>query len=151
MALYAVRGGEGPTWSVAEVRSLLQLAQRSFKLCRPFSWHEGPILEDLKKLEKEVARAAAARPGAQRLPQCCWATVLLGHLERVALPFPLSPQLPRVPGGGLEAGSQGGVRTAGGAARRRRLGGRCGCQAMAAVQRGGQMVMQFFCLPGGLG
>lgn len=69
MALYAVRGGEGPTWSVAEVRSLLQLAQRSFKLCRPFSWHEGPILEDLKKLEKEVARAAAARPGAQRLPQ----------------------------------------------------------------------------------
>lgn len=72
-------------------------------------------------------------------------SVLLGHPERVALPVPLSPQLPRVPGGGLEAGAQGGVRTAGGAARRRRLGGRCGCQAIAAVQCG-LTLMQLLCL-----
>lgn len=68
VALYAMRGGEGPTWSLAEVRGLLELAGRSFKLGRPYTWHEEPMLKDLKRMEAEVEAAAAARPGAERLP-----------------------------------------------------------------------------------
>lgn len=69
MALYVVRGSEGRTWPLAEVRSLLQLAGRSFKLSKPYSWHAEPVLKEFKSLEAEVAAAAAARPGARRLPQ----------------------------------------------------------------------------------
>ena len=65
---YMMRAGEGPTWSLAEARALLQQAGGFLKLSKPWLWFRSPLLDDVKALTRQVEEAAAARPGAERLP-----------------------------------------------------------------------------------
>lgn len=50
LALLMLHGAEGRTWPLAEVRSLLQLAQRSFKLCKPWQFADNNLLKLTKSL-----------------------------------------------------------------------------------------------------
>lgn len=65
---YMMRAGEGPTWSLAEARALLQQAGGFLKLSKPWLWFRSPLLDDVKALTRQVEEAAATRPGAERLP-----------------------------------------------------------------------------------
>ncbi|PRW57455.1 N-lysine methyltransferase SMYD2 [Chlorella sorokiniana] len=79
IAFYMLHGAEGPTWPLAEVRSLVQQALRSFRLCKAWQFSDNFLLEWLKQLQRQVAEAAAARPGAERLP-------LVASLEDTGVP-----------------------------------------------------------------
>ena len=68
VALYVLHGAEGPTWPLAEVRTLLQQTERGLKLCRPWLFADSILREQTKNQRRNVAEAAAARPGALQLP-----------------------------------------------------------------------------------
>jgi len=68
VALYVLHRAEGPTWPLAEVRTLLQQTERGLKLCRPWLFADSILREQTKNQRQNVAEAAAARPGALQLP-----------------------------------------------------------------------------------
>lgn len=80
IVFHLLYGAEGPTWPLAEVRSLLHQAERNFKRCKAWQFCDSWLPEELKRLKQDVAVAAAARPRSQRLPMtaCLDHTVIAG-------------------------------------------------------------------------
>lgn len=79
IVFHLLHGAEGPTWPLAEVRSLLHQAERSFKRCKAWQFCDSGLLEQLDYLKQDVAAAAAARPRSQRLP-------MTGSLDETFIP-----------------------------------------------------------------